>query len=340
MWTQGVEQGPIRPPSEAASVLVRVSRNCPWNKCAFCPVYKGERFSLRPADEVIAELDHLARVHGADARSLFLQDADPLITPADALVRILEAIAVRFPNLERITTYARSRTLAKRPLADLRRLRAAGLSRVHVGLESGCDAVLSLISKGTNRAEQVLAGQRAKAAGFELSVYVMPGLGGVELSDAHADDTASALVAIQPDFVRLRTTSVVRGTPLAELVDSGTVEIPGELAMVAEIRRMLAAAEGLQTQLESDHSLNLLMELRGPLPARRDRLLAICDQVLALPERARTHFILARRLGWRIAPDEAQSARVEQQMEAVLAQSRAQGLTPERLFGRLRRRMV
>ncbi len=340
MWTSGIEQGPIRPPSEASSVLVRVSRNCPWNKCAFCPVYKGTRFSLRPADEVIAELDRLAGQHGANARSLFLQDADPLITPVDDLVRILEAIAARFPNLERVTTYARSRTLATRSLPDLRRLRQAGLNRVHVGLESGCDAVLKLIRKGTTRDEQITAGLQAKAAGFELSLYVMPGLGGVALSDAHADDTASALVAIQPDFVRLRTTSVIRGTPLAALVDEGVLELPGELALVAEIRRMLAAADGLQTQLESDHSLNLLMELRGPLPDRRARLLAICDGVLDLCEPARTHFILARRLGWRISPHEVASTRVVQQMEAVLAEARGQGLTPERLFSRLRRRMV
>jgi len=340
MWTPGVEQGPIRPPSEAASVLVRVSRNCPWNKCAFCPVYKGARFSLRDADEVIAELDHLARAHGAGARSVFLQDADPLITPADDLVRILEAVRARFPRLERITTYARSRTLAKRPLADLQRIRQAGLNRVHVGLESGCDAVLTRIRKGTTRQEQIVAGRKAREAGFELSLYVMPGLGGVDLSDAHADDTASALVAIQPHFVRLRTTSVVRGTPLAELVDEGVMTMPGELALVAEIRRMLAAAEGLQTQLESDHSLNLLMELRGPLPAGRERLLAICDAVLALPEPARIRFALARRLGWRVAPEEVETPRVIQQMDAVLAEAQGQGLDAERLFARLRRRNV
>ena len=158
----------------------------------------------------------------------------------------MQAAREHFPRLERCTTYARSRTLAKRPLADLKRLREAGLDRVHVGLESGCDAVLDLIRKGTTRAEQIDAGQKAKAAGFELSVYFMPGLGGVALSDAHADDTASALVAIQPDFVRLRTTSVIGRTPLAELVQAGRFEALGELAMVAE---QGLDADGLFAQL-------------------------------------------------------------------------------------------
>jgi radical SAM superfamily enzyme YgiQ (UPF0313 family) len=46
------ETGPIRPPSEATSILLRITRNCHWNKCAFCPVYKHERFSIRKVDEI------------------------------------------------------------------------------------------------------------------------------------------------------------------------------------------------------------------------------------------------------------------------------------------------
>ncbi|MBN2362388.1 MAG: radical SAM protein, partial [Deltaproteobacteria bacterium] len=211
------EQGPIRPPSEASSLLVRVSRNCPWNRCAFCPVYKGQRFSLRSAEEVLADLDAMREALGAGPvpRTAFLQDANPLLTRPDDLVRIVEGIRERFPEVERITAYARAHTLVHRGAGDLRRIREAGLDRLHVGLESGCDEVLALISKGATRGQQIEAGQRAKQAGFELSEYVMPGLGGSRLSAAHADDTASALVAIQPDFVRLRTTSAVPGTELA-----------------------------------------------------------------------------------------------------------------------------
>ena len=57
---QGVETGPIRPPSESKSLLIRVTRNCPWNKCRFCPVYKGQRFSRRPLEHVLRDVDLVA----------------------------------------------------------------------------------------------------------------------------------------------------------------------------------------------------------------------------------------------------------------------------------------
>ena len=53
----GFEQGPIRPPSEAGSLLIRITRNCPWNRCTFCPVYKGTKFSLRPVEHVLKDID-------------------------------------------------------------------------------------------------------------------------------------------------------------------------------------------------------------------------------------------------------------------------------------------
>ena len=294
----GFEVGPIRPPSEANSLLVRVTRNCPWNRCAFCPVYKhGEGYSRRPVAEVHADLDAMHDAYGDAPRTVFLQDADPMLAPPDALVEILERVRARFPNVERVTTYARSRTLARRSVADLERVRAAGLTRVHVGLESGADAVLDLVNKGVTREQQIEGGRRAKAAGFELSLYVMPGLGGRELTDAHADETASALAAIEPDFVRLRSTAVVPGTPLADLEAGGRFTALGESMFVLKILMKNPRLDDVPTRLESDHAMNLLMELRGDLPAARESLLGICDAVLALPPDDQVLFVLGRRVG-------------------------------------------
>ena len=291
------EQGPIRPPSEAGSLLVRVSRNCPWNRCAFCSVYKGERFSLRKTDEIVPDLDAMRETFGDRVRSVFLQDANAMIARPDDLIEVLAAVRERFPRAERVTTYARSHTLARRSPADLLRLRQAGLDRVHVGFESGCDAVLELVRKGTTRAEQIEGGKRVVDAGLELSEYWMPGLGGREHSDAHARDSASALREIGPHFIRLRTTAVVPGTPLAELRDSGDFVPLGEVDLVSEIRTFLDGLGDLETRLESDHILNLMMDLRGDLPADRDRLLGLCDAFLGADDETQRLFILARRGG-------------------------------------------
>ncbi|RME19649.1 MAG: radical SAM protein [Deltaproteobacteria bacterium] len=336
----GYEQGPIRPPSEAFSLLVRVSRNCPWNRCAFCPVYKGKKFSLRSVDEVLADLDEMKKEFGTAPRTVFLQDANPLLTKPDDFVRIIEGIRERFPNVERITAYARSHTIVRRRPEDLARMRKAGLDRLHVGMESGCDEVLELVNKGTTRDEQIEAGRRAKEAGFELSEYVMPGLGGRRLSEKHADDTASALEAIQPDFVRLRTTAVIPGTPLAELQEKGEFEPLGEVELVAEIERMLRGMKNVHTRLESDHMLNLLMELRGDLPREHERLLGICREFLQLPERLRGKFILARRLGWMGSLRQLDQVALDPEIERVWTELEKRGTDPEQFFADMRKRAV
>src|SRR4030042_4271464 len=243
---QGFEQGPIRPPSEAYSLLIRVTRNCPWNRCTFCPVYKGQRFSLRHVDNVKRDIDavhrhvealrqmaddqghisqsdvraaassiHLedldafdAAVHWASAgmESIFLQDADSLIMKPAELLDIVIHIKRCFPWVLRITSYARSHTLARIGDEDLKRIGEAGLKRIHVGLESASDKVLKMVKKGVTKQQHIDAGIKVKKAGIELSEYVMPGLGGIEFSEEHAIETAGALNQINPHFIKLRTT--------------------------------------------------------------------------------------------------------------------------------------
>ena len=333
----GFEVGPIRPPSEANSLLVRVSRNCPWNRCAFCSVYKhGEGYSRRSVTDVLADLDGMRKVYGDLPRTVFLQDADPLQANPTDLVEILEGIRGRFPKVGRITTYARSRTLAHRPVEDLERLRAAGLDRVHCGLESGSDVVLQLMDKGVTRAQQIEGGRRAKKAGFELSLYVMPGLGGREHTAVHADETASVVAEIEPDFTRLRTTAVVPGSPLADLQAQGHFTPLGEIETVSEIRRFLAGLEGATTRLESDHSLNLLMEIRGDLPDAREKLLAVLDELLSLPEEEQILFVLGRRTGRVGRLRHCAQPGVREQLVRLRDECLPDGADPEDLFHRLR----
>ncbi len=334
------EQGPIRPPSEAMSMLVRVSRNCPWNRCAFCPVYKGESYSKRSVAEVHADLDAMREVYGDRPLTVFLQDADPMLTRPDDLVAILAGIRERFPRVTRITTYARSKSIARRSLEDLVRLREAGLDRIHVGMESGSDEVLALVRKGVTGAEQIEAGRKAKEAGFSLSFYLMPGLGGRALSEAHADESARVVAAVEPDFVRLRSTVPVPGTELFTMVEDGRLEPLDESETVAEIRRFLAALGTASVRLESDHSMNLLMELRGDLPADREDLLSRCDRFLALSEDDRELFILGRRTGRLLKVEHLDRKKTRQELERIRDEVKAAGFDPAVLSEELRRRLV
>lgn len=334
---QGFEQGPIRPPSEADSLLIRVTRNCPWNRCAFCPVYKGTRFSLRPVAHVKQDIDQVAdavdqlravldaqgnlsreavsrlyssfpadrtealnaALHWASGgfRSIFLQDANSLIVPPPQLVEILAHLRRRFPWPLRITSYARSHTVARIAQADLDAIRRAGLDRIHIGMESGCDAVLDRVRKGTTRDQQIVAGQKAKAAGMALSEYVMPGLGGRDLSERHALDTADALNRINPDFIRLRTLAMRRGIPLVDEWEAGRFVKLSDVEAAREIRTFIAALDGITSYVASDHILNLFQEIEGRLPGDRPAMLAVLDRFFALPPDDQTLYQVGRRTG-------------------------------------------
>ena len=165
------EQGVIRPPSEASSLLIRVTRNCPWNQCLFCPAYKGAKFSKRTVDEVKKDIDSMAaELSGySGVRTAFLQDADSLILPANDLETILNYLKEKFPKIDRITTYARARTLSHKSADDLKRLKQAGLTRIHTGMESGSKRVLQMIKKGMTPEEVVTGGRHVMEAGIELS---------------------------------------------------------------------------------------------------------------------------------------------------------------------------
>lgn len=328
------EIGPIRPPSEAYSLLVRVTRNCPWNQCCFCPVYKGTRFSIRTVEEVKQDIQEMGRVAetlreiswrmgwGGEIKlgvlkampaslvsskqvaiflarggeRAFLQDANSLVMPAESLAKILNSLRGKFPSLKRITTYARSHTLTKRTLTELTMIREAGLSRVHVGLESGSDEVLTLIRKGVDGKRHIEAGLRAKEAGFELSEYVMPGLGGKQFSKEHALASAKVLSAINPHYLRLRTTAVAPGTVFSEMVASGKIEPMDDEEIVSEIKLFLEHLK-VTSRIQSDHVLNLLPELEGQFPDDKQRLLDIIDRFQHLEPLLRKAFILGRRAG-------------------------------------------
>jgi len=319
-------------------LLIRVTRNCPWNRCTFCPVYKGARFSVRPVDHLKADIDavyrhvcalresaddsggmsrdrisELARsiepeeapaftaafnwLLAGGMKSIFLQDADSLvIKPAD-LVDILTHLIRRFPAVERITSYSRSRTVAHRKDDDLKAIRDSGLSRIHIGLESGCDQVLALVRKGSTKQTHITAGLKAKQAGFELSEYVMPGLGGRELSRVHALETADALNRIDPHFIRLRTLAVPDAAPLGRDCREGRFAKCTDIMVAEELLTFIEHLDGITSVVKSDHILNLFADLEGTLPGDREPMLEILRSFLALEPQSQRLYRLGRRLG-------------------------------------------
>ena len=359
------EQGPIRPPSEAKSLLVRATRNCPWNKCTFCHTYRGRKFGLRTVEEIKEDIQEARNIadqikeiswgNGESGKvtepilsmifsngerfddsfrsvaawlyfggeSVFIQDANSIIMKTDDLVEVLSFILEKFPGVERITSYCRSKTASRKSVEEFKRLHKAGLSRIHIGMETGYDPLLKFIRKGVTAAEHIEGGKRIRASGISLSEYVIPGLGGDRWSKEHAEETAKVLNQINPQFIRLRTLQVRRDTDLSEMMKKGEFRPIGDEDILKEIELFIKNLDGIESTIVSDHILNLLEELEGTLPVDKERLLTIINRYFSLSEEERVVYRLGRRRGVYRKLDDLSDMGMYQRLKSIVEQYRA-----------------
>jgi radical SAM superfamily enzyme YgiQ (UPF0313 family) len=307
--------GVYRPPSEggSASLLLRITENCPWNKCTFCEMYKGQTFVYRSVKDIKADIDTVKAISdeitavsqgvGQDGRinrdvgmailradpslndnycfvtvfnwlysggkTAFLQDADSMIMRPHELIEVLKHLRGTLKTLTRVTSYTRSKTLSQRKPEELKDIREAGLDRLHVGLETGDDELLSVVRKGVTSAEQIDGGKKAMDAGFQLSEYWMPGLGGRERWRQHAENTAHVLTAINPNYIRSRPFVPRRGTSIFEDLEQGRWTLTSPHERLKELQVMI---EGLDvtSRLCFDHQMNSWTNRQGGLLFHQD----------------------------------------------------------------------
>jgi radical SAM superfamily enzyme YgiQ (UPF0313 family) len=373
------ELGPIRPPSEAYSLLIRATRNCPWNRCQFCPVYKGSKFELRPVSEILKDIEavkaisegikelawktgygdrvrktaaavcrdlqyghcvcHVALWLATRGRTAFLQDSNTLIMRTPELIQVLSFLKKTFPGLNRVTTYARSHTAARKSLGELKELKDAGLDRIHMGLETGYDRLLTYMDKGCTAANHVEGGKKAKEAGISLCDYVMPGLGGRKMSSEHARETARVLNEIDPDYIRLRSLHVSRAMPLWTKLRERDFELQTEDEVVREIGVFI---EDLQvtSYLKSDHILNMLMEVEGKLPEDKEKCLNVVNRYLSLPDEERLNFKVGRRAGLYNRLADLSNSRKHYEVEQAIGHLRTEGSDVEEATVKLKNSFI
>ena len=304
------ETGIYRPPSEggSASLLLRLTRNCPWNHCTFCAMYKSEKFELRKPEEIIHDINVMHDISlqlkdlslkqgsknsfttqifsqfikdtpelyfhsgismlfnwlAAGGKTVFLQDADSLIMKTDHMVKVLKHLKKTFPTIQRITSYSRSRTIVRKPEADLEKIAKAGLDRLHIGLETGDAALLKKIKKGATPEDHVKGGQKAMNAGFQVSEYWMPALGGKTMSYDHAKNTAIILNRINPHYIRSRPFTPRPGTIFFEKASKNELDRMTPKEQLLEIKQTLEALT-VTSRICFDHAGNFWKKSNGRL---------------------------------------------------------------------------
>jgi radical SAM superfamily enzyme YgiQ (UPF0313 family) len=279
-----------RPPSEADAYILQATIGCSWNHCTYCDMYSDKQFRVRDLDATLADLDEAGRRFGARADKLFVADGDALVMDLDTWRPILARAKAKLPGLRRVSCYAMARNILAKTPEELAELRAAGLSRLYIGPESGDDATLKKIAKGDDAAAHVEAARKAHAAGMELSVIALLGIAG-ERSEEHARATGDLVTAMDPEFFAALTVTVVPGTPLAKLAARDKFAVPEVPELLRELRTMVEHARPTDAMFRTNHASNYL-PLGGRLPRDRQRIVEVIDAALAgriplRPERSR-----------------------------------------------------
>ena len=378
--TLSFEVGPYRPPSEAFSLLIRVTRNCSWNRCHFCHLYKPNKFEYRPVADIKRDIDtarlirdeitEMARHWGlgsngiteaagrvlsqppneayynvagwlyAGGTTAFLQDSNTLIMRTGELVEVIKYLKETFPGINRVTSYGRSDTADKKTPQELNELHRAGLSRLHIGLETGYDPLLKFIDKGVTAAKQISGGRKVVDAGISLCEYVILGLGGKEMWREHATETARVLNEINPDFIRVRTLTLTESMPLYAAAESGTFTRATDEEIIEEEKRLL---ENLNctANFVSDHITNLLGEVEGKFPRDKGKMLAVIDRYQALSPEERLNFRVGRRAGiYTCLDDLSQSGKHETVAQIIGRISDGTGQIDENVFYAMMTRFI
>lgn len=280
----------FRPPSEADAFILQATIGCSWNHCTYCDMYSDKTFRARDTGETLADLDEAGRKFGSRVDKLFVADGDALVLDMDAWRAILARASERLPSLRRVSCYAMARNVIGKTPAELAELRAAGLSRLYIGPESGDDATLKKIAKGDDAAAHVEAARLAHEAGMELSVIALLGIAG-DRSEEHARATGELVTAMDPEFFAALTVTIVPGTPLAKLAARDKFAVPAVPELLLELRGMVEHARPTSAMFRTDHASNYL-PLGGRLPEDRERIMELIDAAIAgriplRPERSR-----------------------------------------------------
>jgi hypothetical protein len=272
-------------------------------------------------------------------QNVFLQDASSLVMRTPELVEVLKFLKQTLPTINRITSYCRAKTAALKKPEELKAIHEAGLTRLHIGLESGSDAVLKMIDKGVTAAEEIEGGKKVVASGISLSEYYLLGIGGKALWREHALESARVLNIIDPDFIRVRTLSVNERLLMWPDVENGIFIRTTDEELLEELK-LLIQNLNCHANFVSDHIGNLLQEVEGRLPQDKEMMLAIIERFQSLSMVERQVYRIGRRAHYYNSLDDLKDpARHQVVKELIQRLSGGMGKVDEQIIYKMRENM-
>ncbi|MCD4772110.1 MAG: radical SAM protein [Bacteroidales bacterium] len=272
----------FRPPSEAYSLIFQVTLGCSWNKCAFCEMYSSKKFKTRKFEDVKSEIENTAKEYN-DIRKVFLADGNAMVLSSAKLIEILTELNRNFPKLNRVSAYALPNDISSKTKEELIELKNAGLKLLYVGIESGDDEVLKMITKGETYNSTLDGLLKAREAGIKLSVMILNGLGGKKYSEQHAINSAKLVNEIKPEFLSTLVLSYPYGEDHFIKKFNGDFIKMTKMDLIKEMKTLIEKTELENTVFRSDHASNYLV-LKGNLSRDKNEMLNRINQVLENPE--------------------------------------------------------
>lgn len=247
-----------RPPLEARTVLLEVTRGCSHNECSFCTMYNNTPFSLAPMENIVSDLIEVA-TYAPNIDRIYLLNGDPLVLSFEKLEEIGKLINKYLPGVKTITSYASFYNLKNKSVEELKKLKDLGYDEFYIGVETAYEPALLDINKGCNLAEYKEGLEKLKEAGISYHAILMMGVAGAGNGEVNAKATAEFLNYYPPKSVFPMTTSVQYGSELYKKRERGDF-IEASLGEI--IKEQIVLVENLEmpeeTLFSSGHMVNLV----------------------------------------------------------------------------------
>ena len=269
----------FRPFSEANSYLLQCTVGCSHNQCTFCGMYKDKKYRERSLAEIMEDIA-MARDHYGDLEKVFLCDGDAIALETDMLLTILKKLYATFPSLRHVGSYVGPQSTLSKTMEELKTLRAAGLTKAYIGVETGDDELLKKIKKGVGSEQMLQAGQNLVTAGINLSAMVLLGLAGKGVaSRRHALATAKICNEMKPQYLAALTVTPVPGTVLYRQVQKGEFELLDPFETLEEMKWIFENITADPLKFVGTHTSNYLPVV-GTLQKDKQKMIAMVDEAL------------------------------------------------------------
>ncbi|HHW94162.1 MAG TPA: radical SAM protein [Clostridiaceae bacterium] len=257
------------PQDEMTTALLPATIGCSYNKCAFCSMYKDEKYCEVPFPDIEMELKHGFKY----TEKVFLTGADPMSIGYDKMKRLLKMIRKYLPYCACVASYASIRSISKFSLEELSILHNLGLRLLYIGFETGRDDILKLINKGHTVNEAIEQARKLNEAKIPFNAIIIYGIAGKGQSADNAVATAKMINTFAPRSVITMNLTVFTGTELHKMIERGYFIPPSGGERIVEIITLLENLEPNRAMIfDTTHPTNII-KIKGTLPYDKERLI-------------------------------------------------------------------